>query len=197
MAGFFGESVKGTVPGVSEHQRRRKEGNTPRKKERKKSRGSGPASSASEDAAGENAHESDAPKSEEEENDLVWRKVDNIEELETALKTYLDQWGDDNEEGKSCAHWLRSVLRAKETGKGEKLITKWNANIDKHQKKGEPGAEAPEEKAPTPKARRGRSSKRSSSADPAPDEAITSRGSRVDPEAVKLFFSGKAEDQVG
>ncbi|CDI73816.1 hypothetical protein, conserved [Eimeria praecox] len=204
MAGFFGESVKGTVPGVSEHQRRRKVGNSPRKKAEKKTSSSGTSHSSSEEEL-KSPQPSEAPCSSEEEDDTLWRHFDDIDALEQALRAYIDEWGKDHDDGKSCAHWLRSVARARETGKTEKLLTKWNATIqglntsngDEHEDETVDSVTKNARK----KATRGRSTERASSAASGNVGSGHPRGRRtssatVDPEAVKLFFSGKAGDQV-
>lgn len=199
MVGFFGESVKGTVPGVCEHQRRRKEGTTSRKKAGKKSSGSLTSRSPSEEG-GKSGRSSDASHRDKKKHDSMWRRFDNIDDLEAALKAYVDECGGDSEEGQSCAHWLRSLARAKETGKTEKLLQKWNATVE-HPKKKDGGSNEDTEGKES-KHRRGRSSKRSVSAGSADGEPVRPRGhstgfGAVDREVVKEFFSGRAEEQVG
>ncbi|CDJ47431.1 hypothetical protein, conserved [Eimeria brunetti] len=203
MAGFFGESVKGTVPGVSEHQRRRKVGSSPRKKTEKPSNAGTSRSSSEEELKSSQASESAG--SSEEEEFAVWRHFDDIDELEQALRAYIDEWGKDHDDGESCANWLRSIARAKETGKTEKLLTKWNATIQGlNASNGDEAEDATKDKTKKDAkkaAPRGRSTERASPTTCEGRGSTHSRGRRtgsaaVDPEAVKLFFSGKAGDQV-
>lgn len=95
-----------------------------------------------------------------------------------------------------CSSWLRSVAQAKETGKTEKLLKKWNESIEKPKATdADEDGEADEE---SNKSKRGRSSKRSGGSTNGDSTRSRGRsvGSAVDPEAVKLFFSGKAEEQL-
>lgn len=204
MAGFFGESVKGTVPGVSEHQRRRKVGNSPRKKAEKNSSSIGTTHSSSEEEL-KSSEVSEAACSSEEQ-DALWRHFDDIDELEQALRAYIDEWGQDHDDGKSCAHWLRSVARARETGKTEKLLKKWNATIQGlNTSMGDEAEDTTKDsgkKNAKKKTPRGRSTERVSPRERDGGGSAHSRGqlagsTTVDPEVVKLFFSGKAGDQVG
>ncbi|KAL8443266.1 hypothetical protein Emag_005991 [Eimeria magna] len=206
--GFFGENVKGTVPGVSEHQRRRKAGVGAKRKEDGKSGKSESPSSAegakdAEEGEGEalpSAQAADSSGEAEEEEDNTWRKFDDIEELEAALNAYILEWGDDHEEGQSCAEWLRKISRAKDSGKKEKLLKKWNATVDEMRANGE-DAQQEDTEDKHDNAERGRARNRASSAgsahgDSASHEDVGSAATTsLDREAVKLFFAGKAEDQ--
>ncbi|CDJ63871.1 hypothetical protein, conserved [Eimeria necatrix] len=205
MAGFFGENVKGTVPGINEHQQRRREANTPRRKSGKRNKSAVTSQSESQDQAKTSRSAlSDASNGTVDELDATWRRFDDIDELENALKAYVDEWGDDHEDGDSCVHWLKSIARAKETGKTEKLLAKWNDSIRKLN--GDDENEAKEEtvegdrKSVKSRNSRGRSTRRASSTGSV-DTEVRQRGRStgsitVDPEAIKLFFSGKAGDQV-
>ncbi|OEH76012.1 hypothetical protein cyc_06421 [Cyclospora cayetanensis] len=198
IAGFFGEDVKGTVPGVSEHQRRRKKGGAREQKSTKEGNIAPSSRSASEEDNSDRA--SDAPHSNVEEVESTWRHFDDIDELETALKAYIHEWGDDHEEGKNCAHWLRSVSRARETGKTKKLLAKWNASMALKEKDDDGARDGGKDSTSRPS--KGKSSKRSPSAgssegDPTQTQGHCKGSTMLDPEAVKLFFAGKAEDQVG
>ncbi|CDJ58025.1 hypothetical protein EMWEY_00013320 [Eimeria maxima] len=204
MAGFFGESVKGTVPGVSEHQRRRKVGSSPRKKTGKKTSSFGTNHSSSEEE-GKSPQLSEAAINSEEEEDTPWRHFDGIDDLEQALRAYIEEWGEDHDDGKSCAHWLRKLARARETGKTEKLLMKWNAAVEgqntSNGDEAEDGTKESSRKNAKKTAPRGRSTERDPPATCDGGDSAHPRGRRsgstgVDPEAVKLFFSGKAGDQV-
>lgn len=188
MAGFFEENITGTIPGVSAQQRRRKAGSTPRSKKEQKTET--PASSRSLAESSNSPHScsesKNACRETDDQQDKLWGLFDNIEDLEAALKAYVDEWGVDHEEGENCAHWLRSLNKAKAAGKEEKLLKKWNASVDQQGIIGEKGDNS------NPKMGR------YASACSVGNESNRSRGlsSAVDKEAVKLFFAGKAEDQV-
>ncbi|KAL8435860.1 hypothetical protein ACSSS7_002148 [Eimeria intestinalis] len=209
--GFFGENVKGTVPGVSEHQRRRKAGGGTKRKDDGKSRKSESPSSAegAKGEEGENSQpppsaEGDSPGEAEEEDDGTWRKFDDIEELEAALNAYISEWGDDHEEGQSCAEWLHKISRAKDSAKKEKLLKKWNATVEEMRASDEdvPKEEPTEDKHES--IERGRARNRASSSGSAHGDSPSANleveesaaTTSLDKEAVKLFFAGKAGDQV-
>ncbi|KAL8273660.1 hypothetical protein Esti_002482 [Eimeria stiedai] len=205
IAGFFGESVRGTVPGVSEHQRRRKAGGGAKKKDDEKS-GKSESSSIAEGAKEDEGEKSEAlpsdSPSEPEEEETTWRKFDDIEELEAALNAYILEWGADHEEGQNCAEWLRTISRAKDSGKKEKLLKKWNATVDEMRAddEGVRKEESTEDKHES--AEGGRASNRAASSGSAHEDSANHEGegsaptTSLDREAVKLFFAGKAGDQV-
>lgn len=222
MFNFFGEEVKGTVPGVSAHQRKRNKGATPRQKSDRKSgkRGSSaspspassPSGSPSSQYRGEEATSraspspaSPSPSSQPDEGaevvDNTWRPFDNIDDLEKALKAYIEEWGSDHEEGESCVQWLEGIDRARKGGKEAKLLKKWNASIADMHKESPPSAEllekpGEEETAAADETQRGTGERRSSSEACSTSRHKSPRKSAVDPEAVKQFFAGRAEEQV-
>lgn len=205
MAGFFGDEVKGSVPGVSAQQKRqqRKAEEAGRRKvigsdsdgATLKFKTSGRKTEQSESGHASNDSERD---SESHGNSAPWKRFDSLTELEMALEAYIDEWGDDHPDCSTCAKWLRALRKARNSGKEQKLLDKWNSTIEKQQMRGKSREANQSENEGLSRSPSGEKSKEASSKGVSPRGTSSKSGSfgGLDPSVVKEFFEGKAGDQV-